>query len=152
MGAREIYHPRGARSFELDRLDSSFAPRLFVLPILQIREITRIPPERARRRPTDSTTKKYVEGEKERNGYTLSDNDCSVKFMGYFNKGTGERAYSYPLYGASAEKPPVAPASNQYVTYTRRARRYRGSLPACLPPCLQEGNRNRREKEREIYI
>lgn len=40
-----------------------------------------------------------------------------------------ERAYSYPLYGASAEKPPVAPASNQYVTYTPRARRYRGSLP-----------------------
>lgn len=60
-----------------------------------------------------------------------------------------ERAYSYPLYGASAEKPPVAPASNQYVTYTLRARRYRGSLPAYLPPCLQEGNRNRRGRERE---
>lgn len=58
-----------------------------------------------------------------------------------------ERAYSYPLYGASAEKPPVAPASNQYVTYTPRARRYR--LPAYLPPCLQEGNRSRRGRERE---
>jgi len=55
--------------------------------------------------------------ERERGNYALSGNDCSAKFIGYFNKGTG--AYSYPLRGASAEKPPVAPASNQYVTYTQ---------------------------------
>lgn len=56
----------------------------------------------------------------ERREHTLSGNDCSAKFMGYFNKGTG--AYSYPLHGASAGKPPVAPASNQYVTHTEKQR------------------------------
>jgi hypothetical protein len=45
--------------------------------------------------------------------------------MGYFNKGTG--AYSYPTHGASAGKPPVAPASNQYVTCTGREKRERVS-------------------------
>lgn len=81
--------------------------------------------------------------------YALSGNDCSAKFMGYFNKGTG--AYSYPLHGASAGKPPVAPASNQYITYTHtythvcRARGVKWveeesiimGLPICfLPACL----------------
>jgi len=76
---------------------------------------------------------------------------------------------SYPLHSASAEKPPVAPASNQYITYTWKKRQCRGNLPVCLPDCLpaclpvclptclsislQNGNwsgcRRRRNRERE---
>jgi len=53
--------------------------------------------------------------------------------MGYFNK----EAYSYPRHGASAEKPPVAPASNQYITYTRKERQVvETCLSACLPISL----------------